>query len=87
MQAHITGSGKKERRTKGRNKKPEVYLSIEILLLSLFVFLISFIEMKLLTVISALGAIFIVIMSCYPRYKKVVSRQTEHKVFNHKEHH
>ena len=87
MQAHITGSGKKERRTKGRNKKPEVYLSIEILLLSLFVFLISFIEIKLLTVISALGAIFIVIMSCYPRYKQVVSRQTEHKVFNHKEHH
>jgi len=87
MQAHITGSGQRERRTKGRNKKPEIYLSVEIFLLALFVFFISFIEIKLLTVVSALGAIFIVIISCYPRYKKIVARQTDHKVYNHKEHH
>ena len=87
MQTHITGSGKKERRTKGRNKKPEVYFAVEIILLVLVVFFISFAKMKFLTIISALAAIFFVIMSSYPRYKKIVSRQEKHKVYNHKKHH
>ena len=86
MLAHLTGSGKKERRSKGRNKKPEIYFSVEVMLLALVVFLISFVKIKFLTVLSALAAIFFVIQSCYPRYKKIVARQTSHKVFNHKEH-
>ena len=85
MSTHITGSGKRERRTKGRNKKPVIYLLVEISLLALLVFFISFANMKLLTVLSAIGAIFFVIISCLPRYKKIVSRQETHKVFNHKE--
>jgi len=87
MQAHITGTGKRERRSKGRNRKPEIYLSIEILLLALLVFLISFANIKLLTVISAVAAIFIVLMSCIPRYKKIVARQVAHKVYNYEKHH
>ena len=87
MEAHITGTGKRERRAKGRNKKPEIYLLIEILLLSLLVFLISFANIKLLTVLSAIAAIFFVLMSCIPRYKKIVARQESHKVYNYKEYH
>ena len=87
MFVHITGSGQKDRRSKGRNSKPKVYLAVEVFLLFLVVFLISFAKIKLLTVISALGAVFFVIMSCIPRYKKIVSRQSDHKVYNHKKHH
>jgi len=83
VKAHITGSGQKERRHKGRNKQPEIYLGVEITLLALVVFLISFAGIKLLTVLSALAAIFFIIMSGIPRYRKIVARQTEHKVFNH----
>ena len=83
MIAHMTGSGQRERRAKGRNNKPKVYLAVEILLLALVVFLISFAKIKFLTVLSALAAVFFVIMSCLPRYKKIMSRQSGHKVYNH----
>ena len=86
MLAHLTGSGKKERRSKGRNKKPEFYLLVEILLLALVVFHISFAKIKFLTVLSALAAIFFVIQSCYPRYKRIIARQTDRKVFNNTHH-
>ncbi len=87
MQTHITGSGKRERRSKGRNKKPEIYFAVEIMLLALVVFVISFANIKFLTVLSTLAAVFFIIQSCYPRYRKIVARQTDHKVYNHKEHH
>lgn len=75
MFTHITGIGQRDRREKGRNNKPKVYLSIEIILLSLVVFLISLLKIKFITVISALVAIYIFIMSCIPRYYRVVKRQ------------
>ena len=81
MGTHITGSGR-EKRSKGLNAKPLIYLLVEIFILAIVVFLISFAEMKWLTVLSALLAIFLVIMSCIPRYRKVKSRQTSQKVHN-----
>jgi len=83
MQAHITGSGTRDRRAKGRNNKPKYYLAVEILLLALVVFFISFAKIKILTVASALAAVFFIIMSCIPRYRKVVARQTASKVHNY----
>ena len=87
MNTHTSGGRQRERRAKGRNKKPEVYFSIEIILLAFLVYVISFANIKFLTILSALAAIFFVIQSCYPRYRKVVARQTNHKVFNYKEYH
>ena len=75
MFTHITGIGQRDRREKGRNNKPKVYLAVEIMLLSLVVFLISLIKIKFITVISALVAIYVLIMSCIPRYYRVVKRQ------------
>ncbi len=83
MEAHITGSGHSERRTKGRNNKPKIYLAIEIFVLALTVFFISFAKIKLLTVMSALVAIFVVLMSCLPRYKKIQARQTKKHTYNY----
>jgi uncharacterized membrane protein YhaH (DUF805 family) len=83
MQAHITGSGKRDRRLKGRNNRPKYYLAVEILLLALIVFFISFLKIKLLTIASALAAIFVIIMSCIPRYRRIVARQTALKVHNY----
>ncbi|GEM_PF-5711621 len=83
MQAHITGSGQRERRVKGRNNRPKYYLTVEILLLALIVFFISFFEIKLLTIASALVAIFVIVMSCIPRYRRIIARQTELKVHNY----
>ena len=83
MKTHITGSGHSERRTKGHNNKPKIYLAVEIFLLALVVFFISFIQIKLLTVVSALVALFIFVMSCYPRYKKIQARQSEKHTHNH----
>jgi len=82
MEAHITGTGKRERRAKGRNHRPEYYLAVEVSLFVLLVFLISLAEIKLLTVLSALAAIFFILISSLPRYRKIVSRQTNHKVYN-----
>jgi hypothetical protein len=82
MATHITGTGKRDRREKGRNHKPERYLAIEIFLLALVVFFISFAEVKLLTIMSGLTAIFIIIISCLPRYKKIRSRQIEKHTYN-----
>jgi hypothetical protein len=83
MEAHITGTGMSERRAKGKNNKPKVYFTVEVFLLALVVYLISFAQIKFLTVLSAIAAVFFVIMSCVPRYKKIVARQTKHKVHNH----
>ena len=83
MQAHLTGSGKRDRRLKGRNNKPKYYLAVEILLLALIVFFISFLKIKILTIASALVAIFVIIMSCIPRYRRIVARQTALKVHNY----
>ena len=83
MQAHITGSGTRDRRVKGSNNRPKYYLAVEILTLALIVFFISFFEIKLLTIASAVAAIFVIVMSCIPRYKRIVARQTAMKVHNH----
>ncbi|HIP18484.1 MAG TPA: hypothetical protein EYG78_04020 [Sulfurovum sp.] len=85
MKAHITGSGHTERRAKGRNNKPKIYFAIEVLILALTVFLISFAKIKILTVVSALVAVFVVIISCWPRYKKIEARQTEKHTYNYTE--
>jgi hypothetical protein len=49
----------------------------------LIVFFISFFKIKILTIASALVAIFIIIMSCIPRYRRIVARQTALKVHNY----
>lgn len=83
---HRTGSGQPERRAKGRNNKPKIYLAIEIFILAMIVFFVSFAQIKIVTISSALVAIFVVIMSCLPRYKRIMVRQTEHKVYNNTHH-
>ena len=75
MFTHITGIGQRDRREKGRNNKPKVYLAVEIILLAFVVFLISLLKIKFITVLSALAAVYVLIMSCIPRYYRVVKRQ------------
>ena len=75
MFTHITGIGQRDRREKGRNSKPKVYLFVEAMLLTLVVFLISLLEIKFVTVLSVLVALYIFMMSCLPRYYRVVKRQ------------
>ena len=75
MFTHITGIGQRDRREKGRNNKPKVYLAVEIILLALVVFLISLLNIKFITVVSALVAVYVLIMSCIPRYYRVIKRQ------------
>ena len=82
MDAHITGMGRRERRAKGVNSKPFIYIAVEFTVLFLLVFFISFLNIKILTVVSGLVAIYIFIMSCIPRYKKIKERQKEHKTHN-----
>ena len=82
MKTRITGTKVSNRRTKEKNSKPIIYLMIEIFILSIMVFFISFVKIPLLTVVSALGAIFIFVMSCLPRYKKVRARQTKKQIHN-----
>jgi len=75
MFTHITGIGQRDRREKGRNSKPKLYLMVEFLCLLLVVFIISLIEIKFITVIAALVAIYFFIMSCLPRYANIMKRQ------------
>ena len=82
VKTHITGTGVSDRRTKGKNSKPIMYLMVEIFILSITVFFISFAKIPWLTVASALGAIFFFIMSCFPRYKKIRARQTKKHTHN-----
>jgi len=85
MAGHLTGiKHNKDRRAKGRNKKPELYLTGEILVLVIIVFMVSFLKIKLLTVVSVLAAIYFLVISSLPRYKRVVARQEAHKVDTHK---
>ncbi len=82
MKTHITGMGMRNRRSKGKNSKPLIYLLIEIFVLSIAVFFISLMELPLLTGVSALGAIFYLLVSCVPRYKKIRARQVEKHTHN-----
>ncbi len=86
MKAHITGTGTRERREKGRNNKPKIYLAVELFLLALVVFFISFAKIKLLTVASGLVALLVVILSCLPRYKKIQARQSKKNTHNNIHH-
>ena len=79
---YLTGTGRSNRRAKGKNSKPLIYLMVEIFILSLIVFLISLAKITLLTVASVLLAIFFFIISCLPRYKKIRARQTEKHTYN-----
>ncbi len=82
MKTHITGTGMSNRRAKGKNSKPMIYLMVELFILSITVFFISFAKMPWLTVASGVGAIFFFIMSCLPRYKKIRACQTERHTHN-----
>jgi len=75
MFTHLTGIGQRDRREKGRNSKPKAYLLVEIFLLSLVVFLISLLQIKFITILSALGALYVLIISCIPRYYRIMKRQ------------
>ncbi len=75
MFTHFTGIGQRDRREKGHNNKPRLYLLVEVSLLALVVFLISLLKIKFVTIISAVVAIYYFIMSCLPRYLKVMKRQ------------
>jgi hypothetical protein len=75
MFTHITGIGQRDRREKGRNNKPKVYLFVEFLLLSLVVFLISLLKIKFVTILSVLGALYFFMIFCLPRYYKIMKRQ------------
>ena len=75
MSIHISNIGQRDRRKKGNNNKPKIYLLVEIFLLALVVFLISLLKIKFITVLSALGALYLLMMSCLPRYSRVKKRQ------------
>ena len=75
MFTHITGIGQRDRRSKGRNSKPKRYLFVEFLLLVLVVFVISLFKIKFITVLAAVVALYFFIMSCIPRYNKIMKRQ------------
>ena len=75
MFTHLTGIGQRDRREKGHNNKPKIYLLVEMLLLTLVVFLISLLEIKFITILSVLAAFYVLIMSCIPRYYRVMKRQ------------
>ena len=82
MKTHITGSGVSNRRAKGKNSKPLVYLMVEIFVLTVGVFLISLADISALTIVSALAAVFFFVVSCLPRYRRVRARQTEKHTHN-----
>ena len=82
MKTRVTGMGMRNRRAKGKNLKPLIYLLVEIVVVSVVVFLISLIKIPLLTGVSVLGAIFFLFVSCVPRYKKVRARQMEKHTHN-----
>ena len=75
-------SGVKDRRSKGRTKWPEIYLFVETVVLGVIWYVVYLLGYKVLTVITALVLVFYFMRSCIPRYKRVVSRQTAHKVIN-----
>lgn len=75
MLTHITGIGQSDRREKGRSNKPKVYLFVEFFLLSFVVFLISLVQIKFITVLSAVIALYVFMISCVPRYLKIMKRQ------------
>ncbi|HIP28744.1 MAG TPA: hypothetical protein EYG82_06160 [Sulfurovum sp.] len=75
MFTHLTGIGRRDRREKGRTNKPKLYLFVEFALLAVVMFVISLFEIKFITVLVALVAIYVFIMSCLPRYAKIMKRQ------------
>ena len=82
MKTHITGTGMSDRRAKGKNSKPIIYIMVEMFILSITVFFISFAEIRWLTILSAVAAIFFFIISCLPRYRKIRARQTKKHTHN-----
>jgi len=82
VKTHITGTGMSDRRAKGQNSKPTIYIMVEMFILSILVFFISFAEIRWLTVLSAVVAIFFFIMSSLPRYKKIRARQMKKHTHN-----
>jgi len=80
MKTHMTGV--KNRRAKGKNKKPEIYLLVEFLVLFFIVFIVSFMNIKWLTILSTVVAIFFFMVSCIPRYKKMHARQINKHTYN-----
>ena len=78
----ITGIGIRNRRAKGKNLKPIVFLILELLLLVLLVFVISYFEITFLTIVSALAAFYFFIMSSFARFRKIRFRQVHHHVHN-----
>jgi hypothetical protein len=75
-------SGVKDRRSKGRTKWPEIYLFVETVVLGAIWYVVYLLGYKVLTVVTALVLVFYFVRSSIPRYKRVVSRQTAHKVIN-----
>ncbi len=75
MSTHITVMGQRDRREKGHNNKPKIYLFVELFLLVLVIFLISLLKIKFITILSILGALYVLIISCYPRYRRATKRQ------------
>jgi len=82
MKTHITGSGVSNRRAKGKNSKPLIYLMVEIFILMVAVFLISLAKITALTIVSVLAAVFFFVISCLPRFRRVRARQTEKHTHN-----
>jgi len=80
MDTHLSRG--KDRRAKGRTKWPEIYLTIEIILLFTIEFIVYLIGIKILVILVAIGLIFFFFISSIPRYKRVVARQENHKVIN-----
>ncbi len=82
MKTNITSTAESNRRAHGKNLKPFMYLLIEMIILALTVLLISLSKIPIITVVSALVAVFFFIMFCIPRYRIVRARQTEKRIHN-----
>lgn len=72
---NFTSIGQRERRTKGRNSKPMIYLLVEAFILGLVIFFISLADIPTVTILAALAAIFCFMVSCLPRYRSIRRRQ------------
>ncbi len=81
MKMHFTGYF--DRRVKGKNFKPLVFLLLETILLVLVAFIISSLEVKIVTILCVFLVLYFVIVSSLPRYLRSKNRQKkDYHIYN-----
>jgi len=62
-------------RRRASGVKPFIYLMIEVIILGMICWFVSFLNILILTILVCLGAIYFFFISSLPRYSKVKKRQ------------